>query len=329
MDVKGTVVKHITSLLNAHDCVIVPGLGGFLLQEQSARIHPSAFIFQPPSSKIIFNERLQQQDGLLERSISLEEGISKEQAKAIIDQFVYDLQFIVQKGEIVKLPGVGRLQRNEEAKLQFLPDQTVNYNKQAFGLPTFTRQPIARKEVPETGVLSPVPQDVPEEKERIISTTKHQKFWLPFAAVLLLSLAAIQLWMNADQYGIDFAGWGTESVATGKAYSAMEMTNADMLNIAASRVTDSLPAQEEEAYSLVWGTEPTHWIVAGAFRETENAMGLCSRLQNLNVEAIRLESGSYSMVVVPVYEQEDPVQKRSVFIQHTGIKDAWVMQNRQ
>ncbi len=330
MDVRGIVVAHITALLKKHDCVIVPGLGGFLLQEQSAKMHPTAFIFQPPTATLLFNERLQQTDGLLEQAVAIGEGLSRDKAKQLLEQFVYDFHYAVRKGEIVKLSGVGRLQQNAEGKLQFQPDLAVNYSRESFGLPTFTRQPIVRRLKPEEEVLTgALPTQEVVEEVPLYQPTAPGKFWMPIAAVLLLSLASIQLWMNADNYGIDFAGWGSGQVVSGKAYTVADITDATTNAIAASRTTDSIAVEETDALSLVWGNEPSYWIVVGAFRESENAMGFCSRLHDLHVGAIRLESGSYSMVVVPVYQDEDPVETRSAVIQRTGIKDAWLMKNAQ
>ncbi|MBA3284223.1 MAG: SPOR domain-containing protein, partial [Nitrosopumilus sp.] len=55
--------QHISQLLYHHDCVIVPGFGGFVTNSQPARIHPVQHQFYPPSKSLGFNIHLRRNDG--------------------------------------------------------------------------------------------------------------------------------------------------------------------------------------------------------------------------------------------------------------------------
>ena len=55
----------ISELLYKHDCVILPGFGGFVTQFVPAKIHPINHTFYPPSKNILFNSKLTRDDGLL------------------------------------------------------------------------------------------------------------------------------------------------------------------------------------------------------------------------------------------------------------------------
>ena len=50
--------RHIESLLLDHNCVIIPGFGGFITQYTSARYIKEEGIFLPPYRNIIFNKEL-------------------------------------------------------------------------------------------------------------------------------------------------------------------------------------------------------------------------------------------------------------------------------
>ena len=68
--------QYISKLLYQYDCVIVPGLGGFVANYKSATIQPVQNTFSPPSKGISFNKNLNNNDGLLANFIAQEETVS-------------------------------------------------------------------------------------------------------------------------------------------------------------------------------------------------------------------------------------------------------------
>ena len=52
------LVRHIEYLLTEHDCVLVPGLGGFVLQYVPARFSEGRKSIQPPGKQIILLYRI-------------------------------------------------------------------------------------------------------------------------------------------------------------------------------------------------------------------------------------------------------------------------------
>ncbi|NLA48282.1 MAG: hypothetical protein GX876_02335, partial [Bacteroidales bacterium] len=59
------ITSFIRELLFSHDCVIVPGFGGFVGNYAPARIDRATSTFYPPSKQISFNRNLRNNDGLL------------------------------------------------------------------------------------------------------------------------------------------------------------------------------------------------------------------------------------------------------------------------
>jgi len=79
---------HIARLLEEHDCVILPGFGGFIGNYAPARIDPVSHSFIPPAKKILFNINLRQNDGLLYNRIVTDEGVSYADALILVNELI-------------------------------------------------------------------------------------------------------------------------------------------------------------------------------------------------------------------------------------------------
>ena len=95
------VTAIIRELLFGHDCVIVPGFGGFIGNYAPARIDRSTDTFYPPVKKISFNRNLNHNDGLLVGRISDCEKINYGDARNLVEEFVTGLRRKLEKGEKV------------------------------------------------------------------------------------------------------------------------------------------------------------------------------------------------------------------------------------
>ena len=62
------LIKHIEILLLNHDCVIIPGFGGFTTQHVDSCYDESDQTFFPPKRTIGFNSQLKMNDSLLAQS---------------------------------------------------------------------------------------------------------------------------------------------------------------------------------------------------------------------------------------------------------------------
>ena len=64
------ITAFIRELLFGHDCVIIPGFGGFIGNYNPAHIDKNSGTFYPPVKQISFNRNLNHNDGLLVGRIS-------------------------------------------------------------------------------------------------------------------------------------------------------------------------------------------------------------------------------------------------------------------
>ena len=141
------IVNYISELLFHHDCVILPGLGGFIGNYKPAQVHPVSHTFHPPSKSILFNTNLIQDDGLLLNSITISEKISYKEAKIRVEEFVGDCKFKLGNSETVIFEKVGRIKKEPNGSLIFYPDSSVNYLRESFGMTSFVSPVIIRKPV--------------------------------------------------------------------------------------------------------------------------------------------------------------------------------------
>lgn len=126
------VGEHITRLLYDHDCVIIPGVGGFIANYRSSYLHDN--LLYPPSRTIHFNRKLNTDDGLLISDIASEHNLTYESAKAITEAFSRQVMTKLQTGKGFTLDPVGTLSLIEDDRIVFEPSGTENYLPDAFGL---------------------------------------------------------------------------------------------------------------------------------------------------------------------------------------------------
>lgn len=136
------VTAFIRELLFGHDCVIVPGFGGFIGNYTPARIDKSNGTFYPPLKQISFNRNLNHNDGLLIGKISGTSGLNYGDARNIVEEFVSGIRKKLEGGEKVIFDNIGSFLNNHEGNIQFEPDKNANYLLNSYGLESFQMLPL-------------------------------------------------------------------------------------------------------------------------------------------------------------------------------------------
>lgn len=137
---------YISELLYANDCVIIPGLGGFVANTRSAFLNPAQHTFTPPSRRLAFNASLRTNDGLLVHYVSRRQGVNYGEAMSAFKVWVEDVLARLHRKEQVFLPQIGTLVFDAAQRIQFEPDLTTNYFTDAFGLVSIHSPAIRRDE---------------------------------------------------------------------------------------------------------------------------------------------------------------------------------------
>jgi hypothetical protein len=136
------ITPFIRELLFGHDCVIVPGFGGFIGNYMPAQIDKNSGTFFPPSRQISFNRNLSHNDGLLIGKISESLKINYRDARDLTGEYVDNLRRKIEKGEKVTFYKIGSFFHDHEGNLQFDPDPSANYYPGSYGLDSFHFIPV-------------------------------------------------------------------------------------------------------------------------------------------------------------------------------------------
>ena len=139
-----SIAEAISDLLFVRDTVVVPGLGAFVKKPVSAKVNPVANYFAMPSSEIVFDANLREDNELVVNYISEKNDVPKEEAQKLLSMFVSDCFNSLKQGKKVVLNQLGTLSYDWASDLVFEQDKAVNYNADAFGLCDFTPEPVLR-----------------------------------------------------------------------------------------------------------------------------------------------------------------------------------------
>ena len=178
------ITAYIRELLFGHDCVIVPGFGGFIGNYNPAHIDKKSGTFYPPVKQISFNRNLNHNDGLLVGRISGSSGINYGDARNMVEGFVSEIRRKLEKGDKVVFDHIGSFVNNQEGNIQFEPDRSSNYHLDSYGLESFQLLPLERYDV-----RSRINRSVQRYPEREASMRKI--LWRAAVIVPLLSVLVI------------------------------------------------------------------------------------------------------------------------------------------
>ena len=124
--------QHIEKLLAQHDYVVVPNLGGFVLQSQSAEILGDRIA--PPLSTVSFNPLMHHADGLLAIEIARSEQISYRLAMEYIDKEVQNFKAQLVTTKPVLFGNIGAFTQDKSGSLMFTPTENASFIPQNFQL---------------------------------------------------------------------------------------------------------------------------------------------------------------------------------------------------
>lgn len=126
--------RHIESLLLAHDCVIVPGLGGFVAHYVPARRIDEEQLFLPPCRSVGFNQQLCINDGLLVQSYMQAYDTSYPETVKLIEDAVARLKEQIEEEGSFELSGIGTLSSGMGGNYSFVPCEAGLLSPDLYGL---------------------------------------------------------------------------------------------------------------------------------------------------------------------------------------------------
>lgn len=306
--------QHISQLLYRYQCVSVPGFGAFLTEIQSARLQEDSHSFYPPKKLISFNAYLKNNDGLLANHIAQAEKISYEIAISVIENQVVTWKSKLHDLGTISIKNIGEISLNSEKNLVFIPNDQVNYLTASFGLNNYISPAVKREEnKQEIAIL--------EEKVPIVLTSNKQgsNTFLKYAAIFVLGAGLVG---TGGFFGNHYYQVKIQEETLAVQTKVQQQVN-QKIQEATFFIDNPLPAV---TLTVSNGKMPYH-IVAGAFRQEENALKIYGELLKLGYSARRIPINKHGLypVVYGSFSSYSEAQKEMQKIKKSHNPEAWML----
>jgi cell division septation protein DedD len=351
-----SLARHIELLLLEHDCVIVPGLGGFIANHADARYTgDNEHLFLPPYRTIGFNQQLQVNDGLLVQSYMSTYDTSYPSANLQMEKDLEKMMCELEmKGEY-ELENVGTLKKGLNQNISFVAPETGALTPSLYGLYSYemkslknvmkekdiqrTLQAAANMHIAKKEEGRPM-TDGEQRKELIIHLNRR---WLDFgisaAAAVLLFFCFSYLTMQGVDNGSDtvVAAFPMNKVTvkansnpvkpTVKKIETLKPANMQTEKLSPAETSATQP--QTEALSHLKTDNANFTIVLATYVSQANAERYIKTLSKDGFDKARyVKNGKVSRILYSNYADEATAQKAlaSLRQQSSEFADAWILE---
>lgn len=269
----------IRELLFEHDCVIVPGFGGFIGNFSPVRIDKITGTFYPPLKKISFNRKLNHNDGLLISKISRSTGLNYGDARRLVEEFVKELTGKLAKGEKVVFDHIGTFVNNHENNVQFEPEADINYYAGSFGLESFQCVPVR-----DYDVRKRIIRHIDKDPMKQASTRKN--LWRAAVVIPILALL-IAVPLKTDLFKAKVETSSLNPLVTAEFENNRKAVDEALIIVPDSSISvkpETPPAVKPETPAVA--EKRNYCIITGSFKSEENAL---SHLRSLKTDGFNPE----------------------------------------
>ena len=273
-----SVAHYISELLFLHDCVIIPGFGGFVGNKKSAQLNKTTGSLSPPSKQILFNTNLKANDGLLISHVAKQEEVTHKIAEHNVEIFANEIRHKLTNSKVLRIDKIGLFTLAKEGNIIYIQDSSKNYSLDAFGMkPTYNKL-VSRK--------AEATKKIERTVLKIRNTRKKPKALLHAAAVII-PLIALSYLSISHQEKINNV---YVQMATLNPFAANKIV--EYSSITESEVKLDINPIAEDVISEAIISQKTYYIIAGAFAEQKNAIQMLSKLNKWNYNAEILEESN-------------------------------------
>jgi nucleoid DNA-binding protein len=308
------ITAFIRELLFSHDCVIIPGFGGFIGNYTPARIDKSTSQFYPPAKLISFNRNLNNNDGLLVGRVSEFSKVNYGDARNLVDEFVGSIRRKLDKGEKVVFDHIGSFANNQEGNIQFEPDRDVNYHLDSYGLESFLFPPLEGYDIRKR-----IGRHI--DKAPVKRASARKIFWR--AAVIVPLLAVLV----AIPFATDIFKSRVESSTLNPLVTAEFESNKKAVDenivITPSGITSTQPAASDQDVTTA-EEKHEYFLITGSFRSRDNAEIQAEILKKdgFNSEILNAPNGFYRVSAMKCSDLDSALgKKESIGLKFPGT---WV-----
>lgn len=328
------LVTHIERLLLSHDCVIVPDLGGFVLQSVPAACEVGEHIFRPMRKDLLFNSTLKHQDGLLAESYMKAYRIDYSQAVERIGEDVEALRLRFNESGQVNLGTIGTFSRGNEGQYIFTPSADNLLNVSAYGLPSFYLTPLSLLKKEQEDTFTGYTERGDDRKDAIyirINRNVLRAASVVAAVVLLVLLISTPVKdVNSTTYTASFipAGLSVEQPLTLSEAITPAVEAGSLPAEAIAEVAPVAAPPVSKPDSLFTGK--TYYAIIGSFPTVEDGMKFIRTIDKTRYpEVAYVKKGDKVRVYTDKFNNRKDAEVCINGLRETGKhKDAWLYISR-
>lgn len=239
------LAQHIEILLLENDCVIVPGLGGFVAHYTPAMRVAEENVFLPPTRIIGFNPQLKMNDGLLVQSYMAVYDTDFSDATRIVEKEVAHIFTALHEEGKVDLPNIGELRYSIHGTYDFAPYDHKITTPYLYGLDSFEMQELAELKKPymEKTIRYSVPV-VPEDKKRRVEI-KFNRSYLS-NAVAMIAVVALFFFLSTPIENTEVVEGNYAQLLPNELFEMIEKESLAINPIVVSRKADTPKASAQK-----------------------------------------------------------------------------------
>lgn len=318
---------YISQALYRYPCVIVPNFGAFVTETLSAKISDSGQHMVPPSKKVVFNQHIANNDGLLAQLLCVGEKCPYDVAIQKIEAQVIYWKLNLEKTNALLLESVGEISLNA-GNYSFTQNSDENYLADSFGLSAM-QTPVIKREIYKAQVeaieeVAPILITSHNKEEKSIKKTSN---WYKYAAVFFLGLGASAYFgHNLYQEKIERETQIAHQIAQEKVEENIQKATfflADKLmpvTLNVAKAEDKIEA--EKPYEVTY-----FHIVGGAFKSVRNAN---VEVQNLIKKGYKARIGGknkhgYYLVLFESFRSKKEAYHALDSIRLANNAEAWIL----
>lgn len=348
MNIQKTIIEGIRSSLLAHDYLVLPDFGGFVLKSRFAHFDSGGGNLLPPSKTLSFNVQLKQNDGILATCLQAELNCTAAEALLHLKEFSAYCFGVLQKRRRLSLEGIGFFFMDFENNICFEPQLDVNFESASFGLGPVQLKPLTialQKEKTERREFVFEDRPITETEKLAVKPTKQRNYRpliVPLALLLLVFVFLSTLLSNRILIGplkASIGGENTQGLYQAKPYPSLSLLSekskmnvylADANGYASIRLESgkNLAVQVTSNSDLNMGntvTEGKYEIVLGCFSKLDNAKRLVKNLRKNHLNAAIHGQNAKGMHIVSIgsYEERELAVKQLSSLKETYTR-AWI-----
>lgn len=321
------IIPVIRDLLLRNQKAVIPGFGSFMVVQRPAQLNKVTQVLTPPAMVVRFDKNQQTNDGRLSdylvQKLKQEPKVAEEAIKNFVSVIVSQLT----NSGSAELEGMGSLKNQKSGEIEFAPADELLKRISLFDLPNIS---VPVTPVDKTTPTFVVSRDIPVVRRK-------SAWWIPVTLLLIAVglLAAVKLTGNLDELVSDIKALVgiekepvTERLVFGNSVEegGDSVTNDTLLAQISRELDEQMDREKALAYKESGSTtaikeetdqpktaqiatvginKPYH-IIAGAFREPENAEKQKAALQQQGYSpAILPRQRNFYMVSLGSYDTDE------------------------